>query len=304
MGLLQDLGIRYVVIHRWAGYDWQSALNDANRLPELKRVGQFGDATVFTLDKGNRVPVVHSLEAPLTAVAGKQFVGDILTRNDNSTAALDTLDENRDASFTWKSDTGKIVSSATVPAQVAVTAQPGLLVQPVLMTAPSQPGNYQLTMSCTCVDQPLVQTVTVVSSGSAPSADNSTFFLRKLTLPPGPYRPGEWLRITAEWEVLKQPNRDLTLTAQLLDDANKVIAQQDGLPFGSQLSTREWHPGAMIDVPLLVQVPEDTAVTSIKVMIAFYDHASPTLERTPIEGPNGVTDLQYLSDPIDVAPNH
>ncbi len=303
VGLLQDLGIRYVVIHQWADYDWKSALDDAYALPELTRVGQFGDATVFTLNKGDRLPVVHSLEAPTTSVAGKQVVGDVLTRNDNSTAALNTLDENPEASFTWKSSTGKIISTATVPAQVEVTAAPGLTVQPVLMTAPSEPGNYQLTMSCTCVDQPLVQTVTVVSSESTSSADIPTFVLHKLTLPPGPYRSGEWLSITAELQVLQQPDQDLTLTAQLLDDANNVIAQQDGLPFGSQLSTREWHPGAVIDVPLLVQIPENTTASSIKVMIAFYDHTSPTLERTPIEGPNGVTDLQYLTASIDVVPN-
>ena len=300
VGLLQDLGIRYVVIHHWSGYDWQTALYDAENLPELTRIGQFGDATVFTLNKGKRASVVHTLQAPTTAVAGRQVVADLLTHNDNPTSAVDSLAENPEMSFSWTTPAGKIISQQTIPALVQVTASPGLTVQPVLMTAPSSPGTYQLTMRCSCVDRPLVQNVDVAASGGTLTASDPEFVLRKLELPPGPYQLGQWLGITTEWQVLRQPERDLTLTVQLLDRSNNVVAQRDGLPFGLQLSTRDWHPGAVVDVPLLVQVPENITASSVKVMVAFYDHESPTLQRTPIRGPDGVTDLQFLTDAIDI----
>ncbi|MGA7673254.1 MAG: hypothetical protein WBW04_22745 [Nitrolancea sp.] len=300
VGLLQDLGIRYVVIHQWPGYDARTALAEASTLPELTRVGQFGDATVFMLDKGNRVPVVHSIQAPTTAAAGRQVVAAILTRNDNATVALDSLDEHPTASFTWTSSSGDVVSNATVPALVEVTAKPGLSTQPVLMTAPSTPGNYQLTIRCTCVDQPLVQVVNVTESGNTPEPSDPELVLRHLSLPLGPYQPGQWLSLTSEWNVLRQPDRDLTMTVQLIDDSNHVIAQWDGLPFGEQLPTDEWHPGADIDVPILVRVPSDTNASTVKVLIALYDHASPTLEHTRFKGPDGVTADQYLTRAIDV----
>lgn len=50
VGVLQDLGVRWVVIHARSGYDWQTAVATADRLPHLQRVAEVGGSVVFEVD--------------------------------------------------------------------------------------------------------------------------------------------------------------------------------------------------------------------------------------------------------------
>ncbi len=69
VGMLQDLGIRYVLIHHWPNYDWQAAVDEASKVGALKLEGNFGDTSVYTLAPGNRSEVTYSVDAPEQAYA-------------------------------------------------------------------------------------------------------------------------------------------------------------------------------------------------------------------------------------------
>ncbi len=305
VGMLQDLGIHYVVIHRWPGYDWTSALDQAATLPQLTRVGDFGDATVFTLARGSRLPVVQRIVAPQSAEAGRPVVVDVVTRNDNPTPAINWLKLDPSVTITWKSSTGSTVASVRLPIHLNVSAAPGLTIDPLTLTAPVEAGAYQLTIDCPGLAAAVSQTVSVsaprpaVNTGSEPELT-----LRRLSLPPGPYRPGDWMEITAEWVVRRQPQKDLTATIQLIDDQNRPFSQWDGQPFGMALPTSQWRTGSVISQPLLVRIPPNTRATQFRAMIALYDYSSPSLERAMIEGPDGTTAPQFITGVMNISPSH
>jgi hypothetical protein len=301
VGILQDLGIHYVVIHRWEGYDWRAALDQATKVPELTRVGQFGDATVFVLSGGHRAPVRYQIEAPRTVNAGQPVVADVVTRNDNANAALGWLHQDPTVGITWRDAAGDLISDRTVPIHLGVTVNPGLAIQPIELTAPTTPGIYQLTIRCSGVGDPLTQTVTV-RTYQPERADTSqpSIVLQRLEIAPGPYRAGDDVALSAVWDVRQRPVRDLTATVQLLDNENHPIAQWDGRPFGDNMPTNSWQAGSVIVEPLLVKIPPDLAPSEVRAMIAFYDFSSPTKARETIETPDGRPDTQYVSAPLPI----
>ena len=302
VGLLQDLGIHYIVIHRWPNYDWKSALDQARMLPELTQAGEFGDATVFVLGKSDRVPVRYEIEAPQNAYVGRKVVAAFVTRNDNTTKAISWLKQDPIASVTWRNATGEIISESQVPIRLGVTANPGLSLQPFEMNVPDEAGAYQLAIKCPGLADSLTQTVTVSAiENSSRSSSGPAIVLRHLAISPGPYHPGDWVQITADWEVREQPPQDLTTTIQLLDNRNRLIAQWDGQPFGASLPTSKWEAQSVISQPMLVRIPSDTSTAQFRALIALYDYSSPTLKRTIIEGPDGTTGPQFITAAIKIS---
>jgi hypothetical protein len=301
VGLLQDLKIRYVVIHHWPGYDWKLALAEAGKLPMLTRVGDFGDATVYMLTPGERVPVRYSIVAPDNANAGRRVVFDVVTRNDNPTGAIAWLHLDPSVTVTWESSSGAIVAAATVPVHLAVTVNPGLTIDPVLVAAPPRPGSYRLLIDSPALHAHLDTPVTVMAQPAGEQPREPPLILRRLVIPPGPYKPGDRLQVTVVWEVRAPLTRDLDVTIQLLDERNKPFSQWDGQPLGTTLSTSDWRVGDIVAEPLLVSIPAGTPLRQFRVLIALYDEASATLARLPIQRMDGSTGLQYVSAPLPIA---
>lgn len=50
VGVLQDLDVRWVIIHERPGYDWQTAVSTADTLPQLRRVAQIGGSVVYEVN--------------------------------------------------------------------------------------------------------------------------------------------------------------------------------------------------------------------------------------------------------------
>ena len=300
IGYLQDLGVRYVIIHHWPDYDWQRAVADATQLPELTLVGQMGQSTIYTIAPGKRAPVTYELHAPRTANAGAPIVIDFVTRNDNPTPAVSWL--KRDPSFTarWQSSDGTTIESSDLPLHLDVTTNPGLAIHPVTLTAPRTPGRYQLTLDVPSVLDPLVQTVDVRPATTANPAAPA-FDLRTLTWDKQAYRPGDWIEVQAEWTVNRASDRPLTATLQLQSSDGRTLGQWDGPPFGDALTTDQWQPAATIVQPMLVHIPPDAGPGPLHLMLALYDHNTPDLARQTITLPNGERATQFESDAIPMA---
>jgi hypothetical protein len=300
IGYLQDLGVRYIIVHHWPDYDWQLALTEAAKLPELTRVGDLGNTTVYTVAPSTRAPIVYQLHAPSVANAGQAVVADFVTRNDNPTAAINWLKSDPTLAVTWRTMNGQLVEKVNPPFHLDVTTSPGLAIHPFTLTAPTAPGTYQLTINCPGVVDPLVQTVEV-NATSVASPDAAPLVLRSLGWDKKSYRPGDWVAISAEWEVRNQPAKPLTATLQLLNADDQNVAQWDGQPFGDALPTTDWTPGSTLLEPLLVQIPADAGPGPFRLMIALYDHSTPDLARETIELPNGQTAPQFVSEPLPFA---
>jgi hypothetical protein len=300
IGYLQDLGVRYVIVHHWSDYDWQGAVAEASHLPELTLVGEMGSSTVYTIAPGRRVPITYEMDAPSTANAGAPVVVDVVSRNDNPTGAVSWLKLDPTFTATWRASDGKTVERTDLPLHLDVTANPGLTINPLTLTAPATAGRYQLTLNAPGVREPLVQTVDV---GAAPVSNPAAppFTLRAFTWDNQNYRPGDWIEVQAEWSVDHALDRPLTATLQLQNSDGRTVAQWDGPPFGADLTTDQWRPGATIVQPLLIRIPSG-ATGPLHLMLALYDHNTPDLARQTITLSTGAQAQQFVSDTIPLAP--
>jgi hypothetical protein len=93
---------------------------------------------------------------------------------------------------------------------------------------------------------------------------------------------GRPLTLTLEWITLGQADRDLTLFAQLIDQAGQVVAQHDKPPLDGQFPTTRWQAGILFTDQHVIQLPADLAPGVYRIALGFYDAA--TGGRLPVAG--------------------
>ena len=172
--LLQDLGVKYVVVHRdrYAPAEWPAvakALAAADGV--LTPGGDFGNALVFAVKPGNAVPPVSvRLVAPTVAAPGATWEAGLAIRSTGRPALL-YLREPLELTMTWTDGTGQIVRRTTrkLGDLPSVVRPAGVFCSPVVAScrplraagntivvdpghpnrAPETPGTYRLDLSVT-----------------------------------------------------------------------------------------------------------------------------------------------------------
>lgn len=302
VGVLQDLGVRYVLIHhvRTPDYDWRAAVALADQLPELRRVGDLGNTSVYLLSAGQREPVRFALTAPDTALAGGTFPGVLVVDNDNSNQAITTLDRPPVATATWSDDQGKVVLTTHTAVNVPVVIGPGHTLTLVRSAVPATPGRYRLRLTFDTLAAPIDTGVQVrtapleVSSGPAVT-------LRAVTWPDRPVHPGENVEVDVRWLVNRRPGMDYIMTTQIIGPDNQVLAQSDGAPFLGELPISRWEPSMELALPVTVRIPPGAPPGDYRVLVALYDSTKPALPRLEITLPDGRVGHEFDSGTLTVA---
>lgn len=298
VGLLQDIGIRYIVIHRMTGYDWRQALREANRLPELTRVGTFGNAEVYTLDPSHRTPVELGLAAPESAIAGQPVMALLVANNRNAMSAITTLKRPPPVSATWSDAAdGRVISTAELPVHVPVIVPGGATNVPLRLTAPSTPGTYRLRLDGGSLVTPLEASIRIEPSIQL-ETEQPPITLRRVTWPDRPYHPGDTVDLLLEWDVKQPVDRSYTYTAQLRGPGRQPYAQYDDRPFRDAYPTNKWKPGEIILESISIPIDPDIPPGSYQLLIAFYDGSHPSAPRLPIGRPDGTTGPEGTFGPI------
>ncbi len=93
-------------------------------------------------------------------------------------------------------------------------------------------------------------------------------------------RPGQPLTLTLEWITLGRADRDLTIFAQLLDEAGQIIAQRDKQPLDGQFPTTRWQAETRFTDQHVFELPQALAPGVYRVALGFYD--TTTDERLPV----------------------
>lgn len=300
VGLLQDLGVRYVVLHQGGPYDWRRALAEAERLPELAHLAEVGDAVVYELDPGQRIPVAFALAAPGRAAAGGRVVAAVVARNDNPTSAVRLGDVPPGVRFTWRDARGTVVGTGEVPVTVSVV-EPGGTAVPVALTAPAAPGEYRLELGFGALAAPLA-TAVVVGAAEHAGPDAPPLALTAASGAGGSARPGEVVSLLVEWQVRGRMTSDYTATAQLLGPDGRLVSQSDAPPFRGIYPTTAWPPGAALAQPLVVRVPPDAPPGPYRLLVALYDATAPQQSRLPLLLPDGTTATEAPLGPLLVVP--
>lgn len=299
VGLLQDIGIHYVVIHRLTGYDWPQALHEANSLPELTRIGTFGNAEVYTLAPGHRTPVELKLAAPEFANAGQPVMALLIASNHNTTGAITTLKRPPSVSATWIDAQGRVISMTEQQVKLPVIVPDGGDNVPIRLTAPSTPGTYRLRLSAGSLVTPLEAQVRV-EPVTPPNANRPPITLRQVTWPDRPYQPGEDIDLLLEWDVNRPVEKSYTFTTQLQGSGSPRYGQRDDIPFRGTYPTSQWKPGETILEAISIPVEPDTPPGSYQLLIALYDGSQPSDPRLTIALPDGTTGPEGTFGPISI----
>ncbi len=82
---------------------------------------------------------------------------------------------------------------------------------------------------------------------------------------------GEDLKLTFLWKSEKFIQRDYTLFAHILDDANRIVAQTDSQPIGGTYPTSIWDADELVPDEITVTLPVDAPRGRWRVEIGWYD---------------------------------
>lgn len=296
VGLLQDIGIRYVVVHRQPGYDWQAALSEANRLPELTPDGSYGDATVFLLRPAKRPPLRYRLQLPSRALAGGTIVTNLTAVNTNRNLRATGFTSYPAATTEWRDASGKVVSSTTEPLNVVAAAKPGITTAGLYQSGvPDKPGNYRLTVSSPALGIDVTQPVQVTSiSGETAGPPLALLGVRWTGKP---YQPGSTIDVNVSWQVrgASAAARQLTMTVQLIGADGHNYGQLDEAPLDGALLMKDWQPGMTILDHVPLTVPPGISAGSYRLLVALYDGAATGQPRINVVQPDGRVGDTYQS---------
>lgn len=295
VGILQDLGIRYAVIHWSDNYDYETAVREAEQVPGVEHIATFDQATAFQIASGDREPTTITLTSPETATAGRTIQAVVTLRNPNSNYALVSVDPDPTITATWIDPDGRDVARHELRAGLPVTAEPGASQIPLEIPVPGKPGQYELQLTATALIDPVNAIVTVDAIESAPNV--RSIRLRQVEIDLASDDPAGVIKLTMDWKVLGQIERDLTSTAQLLDETNQVVAQVDDVLFQPSL-------GASIEAGTtlrrVIEIPLSAVDTggSFRLLVALYESGSSGLPRELIALPDGSEGTEWISTPF------
>jgi hypothetical protein len=123
--------------------------------------------------------------------------------------------------------------------------------------------------------------------------------LRGYDLPADRLRPGGKLPLKLYWEVRGKVDKDYKVFLHLLDERGEMAGQGDAEPFGGFYPTSQWQPGEVLDMGLAVELKQNLAPGSYKLIAGLY--SPQTGERVPILDAQGnpssnqvlITTLRY-----------
>lgn len=299
IGLLQDIGIKYVVIHPRPGYDVRAVVAAAAQLPELTRLADVGGSVVYRLDGAMRQPVqLTAAQGESEAVAGGLVSIQLELRNPNSTPAVVNLDGvvRVDVRRTRVADGAE--ERQTVHLTTPFIISPGVVTMSLRLPAPGEPGAYQYALRVHGTDTPILQhLVQVVEQPVDPTRPQVAIELVAEDWA-NHCRPGERLMVLV-WTALTPPAGDYAATIQLVAGDDRIVRQVDAVLESAAGTTSFWSTGERqrteLCVPLAGVPPGD-----YELIVAMYSTQG-ELARIPLLLPDGSVGLEYRQDatPVD-----
>ena len=109
--------------------------------------------------------------------------------------------------------------------------------------------------------------------------------------PPQP-RAGQPIRLALHWQRVSVIDKAYKVFVQVLDDAGKVVAQDDAEPGRGAFPTDRWQPGEVVPSSYVLPLPSDMPAGTYRIIMGFYDGASGERLRTE-DGGDSVTLLEF-----------
>lgn len=86
--------------------------------------------------------------------------------------------------------------------------------------------------------------------------------------------PGESVKITLYWKVLRRMDRVYAVFNHLVASGGTSVAQEDGWPLQGTYNTDQWLPGEVVEDEYTIQVPLDAQPGEYVLRVGMYDIAT------------------------------
>lgn len=302
VGLLRDLGVRYLLFHRYhySGGGWRIVQENLARVEGLTFVGQFGQTWVYTLDPAPRLPVQAELLLPNRVLAGHPYLAHYSLQNPNPTRAAFGFGGRATLVLSWRDAAGAVVASTTAEIEPGAIVEPGTRLVPLELGQTPPPGEYRLTL--TSADPrlaPLLPSapLAVTALPALPDAAGAPPRLAAIRWTERTYAAGETIPVALTWEATG-PLPGHVVFFQLIGPDNQVWGQRDGQPLDTRRPADAWLPGETIEDRRDLPIQPDAPPGRYRLLAGLY--APATGKRLPIAGPDGMMAPEIWSAPITI----
>ncbi|HEX5505130.1 MAG TPA: hypothetical protein VFW96_21115 [Thermomicrobiales bacterium] len=306
VGLLQDLGVRYLVVHQY-GYkreDWPTVVAQLEGTGQVEQVGDFGEATIYRVRPASapRPTVAVDLYAPALAVHNVYWQPVLVVQNPSRRDAFISPDPFKPLTMTvtWRDDGGHVARRDTIDVMLPAVVPPGATVLQLQPDQPAAPGRYTVQLDvASALDLHRTLTVDVAATPPAGAADGPPIAFASAALAGASLRPGETANLTLSWEARRKSPEDYTIFAQLIGPDGKVWGQSDAPAGWPSHHTSTWQPGERVALAWPVPLKPDAPPGRYRLLIGMYRHTPTGIERVPVRWPSGDA-TEYWAGEIEV----
>ncbi len=311
IGVLQDLGVRYLVFHRH-GYkreDWPVLIAQLEGTGAVDRAAEFDEVVIYHV-REREVPareVDLALFAPSLAVPGRFWEPTLVVRNQSDALALLNVKRPLKMTTTWRDERGRQVRRDTLTVNLPAIVPPGDLLCSVRVCPaasgfslpptmdemsvrlfPTDPGRYTVRIDVTGeVTASRTLQVEVVRDPPVAEEEGPPIAFLGATPAAPELAPGDTAALTLDWEARRQPPEDYTLFAQLIGPDGQVWGQYDAPAGWTSHYTSVWVPGERVSLPWIVPLKADAPPGQYRLLVGLYRHTKAGVERVPVRYPDG-----------------
>jgi len=310
IGLLQTLGVRYIIVHQY-GYkreDWDTIIAQLETSGAVEKAGDFGEAAIYLLNPAPAPPPPIKIDfyAPSLAIAGDFWEPAFVVRNSSSHQELFFTDRPLTLTTTWRDGAGKVVRSDSLPLVLpavlpagelfcAVRACPTAPGAPLPEAGPDsphlypeKPGSYTVELAIVGgVQRSRTIPVEVVAAAPEAQAAGAPLALTDVALASDQITPGGALNLTLNWETRRTLPEDYTLFTQLIGPDGQVWGQYDGPAGWTGHYASAWQPGERVSLPWSVPLKADAPPGTYRLLVGMYRRTPTGVERLTFAYPGG-----------------
>ena len=274
VGLLQALGVGVVVIHteRYPQERWQEMQAALAQFEELTPVKAFDGAWVYRVLP--RSFDARSLEVtgyiPPRARTGEPYTVYVIVANEGPRSHAFAPTDLVSGAAVWAQDGNRIESSATGDIPLVISPDGGVAVIPLTLSAPSEPGDWRLSIGEQGGALGHWQAEGMVRVGK--EADEDLPVPARLVSWTLPERaaPGESIDVALTWGALGKIDAYYSVYVKVLDAAGQALVGWDGQPRNGEAPTLLWVPGQTIDDTITLTIPKGAAPGDYQVEVGMY----------------------------------
>lgn len=300
-GVLQDLGVRWVIFHQLPGYDWEFATEQAALVDDLTFVTEINGSRVYELAPGERgAPYLAIEETTRQSSASGPVTLPLHIVNPNGSPAISRLNAGDTVELIWEDESGATVKRETLPINIPTILPAGDNEVQIHAIAPEVPGNY--TMRIVPATQKMDEAALQFTVHPRPDWLEPPVAIESVIWNEDSARPGSTVTIEVTWLIREPLFADYSATAQLYDDSGNRVSQLDLEPYGGMPPSSSWQAGDTVTTTFEMPIPGETAPgNNYRLMIALYAR-TPDFPRVPIQQAEGTSATEFWVERFEINP--